>query len=825
MDASASICFPSVEPIIRFPPPLSTLLKLNRDEIPLELSHVSSVILPLSAEELNIAALSHADVTPEPINDVQAKKYAAYRTVSKKFASPVMAIAHALFSDVRRANELILPMRRLFLGPDGSSNLKKRKVKLEAILYTLCKANDGTIDIVVITPFRDSASLYTSFNGYVLHEDDNDSSTERRQQRTLVVIEYDAEMGMWSPVEYSLRYAAAPTGVATAPPLNGGAPRSHKRAPIAAESVAESGDEATAQGYPKVSRATAPVDDGEVNEARADVLEEHPPFDVLVQHADRRFHTAAQLQRMPPDGVPLAGAPFLHVKYPTIDMSDFGVLRLASETWNQSLLRALFRLLGTTICGASTAALLIALIVVLWASDLHACCQNAVLSEIGTQQCWDLNASSYLNMTLGASAEARCAANMCPASGILLRSAVWGYLYGSLLSVGRCLWLALSGSILCFAAAVMVNHFSMRPLALNRATPLFVYWLHVGHVCTSGATCAVLAYAVYQLHFLRHSDGASHSCEWFTDYRRVVCLDGIQSGCSTVVRVYLSDRQRSYGLVIAAAVTAGLQFLLSLVPTVPQEELRAVLPGAMPDTNIFSPGLFAPDGATEQDLERLQLSIKLRHLEGKDVAAWAEQLAAPSGDVPSKDRSKKGEASAARTRVAKAFQSVRRNVRSIGLLSKLKAGSVHAEGHAGSSATHYAVHDSGDIFAGHDVETFGRHMSLTFVPRKNDAAKLSGATLREVNRISSRVQAALAEAAIATGPSAFDADTQPQPTDDVTRSSKYDDVHRQLAMVQRVAPQRDAVLDEIADRLRGKRPHTRDEPDMLLSGDDTSDED
>jgi hypothetical protein len=847
-------------PIIRFTPPLSTLLRLNRDELPLMLANERVQLIYKDQAELNGIAMNHVDASPSsltsksvaPLNPKQAQTFAAFRTISKHFDHVLYAVSHALYGDVLRYNDLVDALRIHFLGTDRAHNDSvKTKVKLESVLYALCESQNRTVDILVLSPNRDSCSLYTKFTSHVLYEGDSDGFRSSQAPRTLVVLEFDATVGTWSPVGYNIgnhkslqdatKLAAAPEAAANPPTAEAGA---KDDAPPKASAASRFMNALTRGKFPSGAQPVSVLqvecssdDEGSTLGASSDGPRN---FEAIVRDADKIYHTnpyiemqhgaagggprgdvVAFQQRRPGeagnDHVTVVSVqassqqddPFQHIRYPTLDMMDCGCCDLFVGTASlQYFPSACIRLLVTSFFAAAAGGLGVALLVLWWGDDDGACCAHTSNPSV----CWNQSSDVFLNISIDNGVDALCFERMCPADGVLHRNAQHAYLYGQRLGPGQCLWLAIAGALVCFGIAIAVNHFTMRFLALFKAKPRFMYWLSLLHICLAAALCAVCSYLLYMVVDLRRGTNTAVQCHWYdvNSVERGLCNDAAASQCVSVVAVALpNDTTLMFGLAVALVASSGLHFLTSLIPTVPSEDSRASIPHAIPDTANFVPGIYAPDGATQEQIERLQLDMQLRAISGKGNrwdtkgGAWHEGKARPLVFGKKADP-----ASTAAGSLKSRFANAMRNVRmQVATQRALRRASLETDGSTPSlhiADTHVAVHESGDRYMNSDARQLERKLSLTFKPRTNDQAHLSGATLRDVQRISKRVRDKLSADGPPPTAEAWESpvggrdgrDRSTQPVLD-----KYGELELQVKTFGHVTVVRDAVLDGIVERL------------------------
>ncbi|CUG92650.1 transmembrane protein, putative [Bodo saltans] len=858
-------------PIIRFAPPLSTLLRLNRDELPLMLANERVQLIYKDQTELKAIAMDHVDSPSSagnggkfvaPLNPKQAQTFAPFRTIPKHFDHVLHAVCHALHGDILRYNELVDALRIRFLGTDRAHNDSvKTKVKLESVLYALCESQSCTVDILVISPNRDSCSLYTKFTSHVLYEGEGDGFHAPQAPRTLVVLEFDSAAGTWSPVGYSIgNSVAAPQDsskalsttpvAAVAGPSEVGANNSAPQKVSVASRFMNALTRSKQPTHAPVSILTVDSSSDDEGSILGASIDGPRNFEAIVREADKIYHTNPYIemqhgaagggprgdvvlfqQRKPgdtgDDQVTVVSTsqsrdpqdyPFHSIRYPNLDMMDCGCCDLFVETANMKYFpSACVRLLVTLLFASAAAGLSIALLVLWWGDDHSTCCAHSSNPSV----CWNQTSEAFLNVSTNDGMEAQCFDWMCPADGALQQHAQHAYFYGQALGPGQCLWLAIAGSLVCFGMSVAVNHFTIRFLALFKAKPRFMYWLSFLHICLAAALCAVCSYLLFLVVDLRRGTSTVVECGWYgaNSVERGLCNDAAASQCVSVVAVMLPHAHDTviFALAIALVACSGLHFLTSLIPTVPSEDNRVSIPHAIPDTAIFVPGIYAPDGATKEQIERLQLDMQLRAISGEGnrwdnkggVRHGGTSRPLAFGKKPT-DTSARG-AESLKSRFANAMRKVRMQVAT---QRALRRASLETEGSTSTlqnANTHFAVHESGDRYMNSDARQIERKLSLTFKPRTNDQAHLSGATLRDVQRISKRIRdnlnaggPPLPEAAWESHGALHRGREHPL-ADAVPVLDKYDHMEQQVEKFRHVTVVRDAVLDDIVERLGKKQ--------------------
>lgn len=836
-------------PIIRFGPPLSTLLRFNRDEIPLRLGNERFHLVYRDTDALEAIARDHNDVTPKatPLNPQQGLKFASFRTIAKQFDNVVLAVAHALYGDVRRYNEIVRSLRWNFLGPDrAETEMVKTKVRVESLLYALCEAKERTVDLLILSPRRDCCSLYTKFSSHVLYEGDHDGFHAAQPTRTLVALEFDDASGKWSPMGYSIANnaimgdgagpaegAAAVAGAATGSKEDVAVRFQNAISRLRLNGTSIAKERSSVKPTASSSSGSSSSDD----EGSSVWGSEDAPrsFDAIVRDADKVYHTnpyielqhtavaangpaspsrvsrvddgggSAAVEIPGPKATSSPPPPFHSIRYPTLDMTDCGCCQLLAETSYTHFPGSCIRLVLACLFAVVAAGLSVAILIVVWGGgDEHSCCAH----RSDPTMCWNQTSDAFLNITDSGSIDAQCIMRMCPADAVLHRDATYVHLFGQLFGLGRCLCVAAAGALFCMALSVAVNHLTMRFLALYKAKPRFMYWLSALHVLVAAGLCAMSCFILWCVIDLRRRGSTVVACDWYDadSVERGLCEDAELALCAAVVAVSLPNDLVAFSMSIALVSACGLHLIVSLIPSVPSEDGRSTLPHAIPDTAIFVPGLYAPDGATQEEIERLQLDMQLRTISG-DGDCWEAKCGwdHAKGKTTTKFGAEK-EAKSGRGRLASVMRKVRMRVAMTRALKRVGPSSDDAAPGAPtlpSSNFHMAVHESGDRYMNSDARQLDRTMSLTFKPRAADQAYLSGATLRDVQRISSRVKDHLAKSG---PPSSLGTDLSPRRPGHELRLDKYEEMEMQVEKLRHVTVVRDAVLDDIVQRIGGRAP-------------------
>lgn len=838
MGKGSPIVFESLTPFIQFPPSLAALLRVN-EEIPFDFSNQQCRLTYKTREDIENAQEHFSDKLFSSPSHSTSAKFANYRTTTKRFSNVFLAISHCLYGSAGHANGVIHALRAHLLGDEVTSEAleieesastkepivlvsdemlkasqKKNKISLDFLFRALTKANQSTVDVVVLSPKRDYASVYTSFAGHRIDEQgrecasDGHSAESAAPNRIAVILEHDEAKGTWSPVHYSSqRGGTEPAAIAPlpGPPVTENVGKAPPVPPLALKSTRV----ATAPPAlpPPAKKPAAPVEKDFLTVVQSADQRYHPPSGThqqrLVTSAFLRLSAADNCNVIPGydmTGQSLANGnviqPFAKLRYPNLDMSDGGVILLTAAAVNYGAFpRTCCRFTLSLLSGLAVLGLAVALMAYLWSTGIRQCCnQSSNLLDV----CWDGN-SSNVNSSFHEQIlrdEGICIVEMCNPEGEIAQDAIHAFLFGSILSIGRLVWLVIIGSLLSVFFTAGVNFFTMRTLALEGSTPRFAFWLTVLHVLVAAATSVAAAYLLFVTTRMRGAP-VEHVCSWYSGSTALLCLRA-QTACETTVSLFFDNGVVPVAITASIVPLMGVHLIVSLISAQPSDDERANIVHAIPDTNIFSRGRYAPDGIDTVTKHQIQeqivselvqrgtkkISMKAVSQAKKAVAMFRRRLAARKAAV------KVGPADGS---VAELFEDTPRP-------------DPHADDHRELIFTKFET---------------GRHQSFTFRPSELELKNPK--TVLEIERIAQRVKDT-----INSNPSTLLHSTpgaSPHPVHDggdalPSARPPYDKhtlVEAQLAMMEKESLRRDRVVNQIVARIA-----TRHANGEAFGGDDSA---
>lgn len=196
------------------------------------------------------------------------------------------------------------------------------------------------------------------------------------------------------------------------------------------------------------------------------------------------------------------------------------------------------------------------------------------------------------------------------------------FLYGRPVSPGNCLIVTMCCVFTAILACVLIAFFAARYLALGGVRPCFHYILQAVQFVLSAIACAFAAYVVFCFHERRHT----MACATLKPADATLCaarLGHCGARYAYTAHTRLTGTNVALALAIVYLILCVLHWLTSLLPVVPSPAQQDAIPTATPDTYAFRPSLFAPDGLTPPEVERLRAVMQgpLR----QDLQQWVQQ--------------------------------------------------------------------------------------------------------------------------------------------------------------------------------------------------------
>ena len=185
-------------------------------------------------------------------------------------------------------------------------------------------------------------------------------------------------------------------------------------------------------------------------------------------------------------------------------------------------------------------------------------------------------------------------------------SAFSGYYFGTAAAPGRVIVVICILEAMSFAGSLLVQFLFLRTMAQKNARSRFWYIATCGNIAVSILGFALAAYVAAEFN-------ASHfhavPCNAFSRATQELCVANY-AACALRSAVVVIDGNITGPILIAIAVIGAANMFASVIPPNWGLTTTRVNP-ARPDTMIFRPATYAPDGLTEDDALRLQSHIRL----------------------------------------------------------------------------------------------------------------------------------------------------------------------------------------------------------------------
>ncbi|KAH9601721.1 hypothetical protein LSM04_006612 [Trypanosoma melophagium] len=499
----------------------------------------------------------------------------------------IVAISVSLWRTTLRSNDLIKASRDRFLsGLDEKRRSKKNKLPIRLLFKFL---NEMGVDVVVMSSEKESVAVFRARSlqrKRVSDLNNTKSSISLVKKRTLLALEFDEVCGMWSPLQL--------------PPLVS-LPLMLSPAKRKQRSEHETLDETRSQ-----SQSLGIIHMGKINATPSSLFELGQTGNMDTMVFDRTVYNPQMvpvkvngdettIKSKGDEKATAQHSPFAGMKYPNVNQLDLQLWEVLRRGLHPVLRRNRIRCMVTFPLALIAFSLGLALIIYLRVS-LESCfyytsrdvCVYAN-EETSIENC----TSPFFNNT----------------NGDVLGKSVNAFLFGYAASPGTFI---VTVTCCMFVAAIMgiaVNYFTTRAIATKSSVPLFYIVIMTAHIILGAVGCGFSAYALYVFSYESHKV----SCSWFDTDTNILCTAAINLCSDITIEVHLHNRVRVVlTLSILLLFFSTVQFLASLIPPMPDRKTIEALAKADPETYVFYPSVYAPDGISEADKKWLRTCIARR---------------------------------------------------------------------------------------------------------------------------------------------------------------------------------------------------------------------
>lgn len=484
----------------------------------------------------------------------------------------VVATSLALWGTVDFTNHIIETARSRFLhGVEKTRREKKTKLPIRHFFRFL---NEMHVDVVVLSADREFVTVSCAGPTRRLHAKSVATGAEQPagRCRTLLALEFSPCDGFWSLLGLPLliRKQRAHVDVHNVPGA-GTLMRSPKF--LGANKLEMSVTDLCHSN----NLETMMFDQTVYNPQKMSAL-----MDKDVETVDTRVSGDSALPRLN----------FSGMRYPNINQLDFQVLEVLRRGQHPILRRNCVRF-----CVAfpvAVAAFVVGLSLIIYVSvTLETCCY-----QISRGACVSKAEGQF---------EGNCAAFFCNATNNpAFRGAATAFLFGHWTSPGHFVVAATCCMFTASLLAAAVSYFTTRAIVQEKSRSLFYVIMMVAHVMISAAACGFSAYSFSVLSRTAHrvpcslfSGGIAASCKTAHELCADFALE-VSSNHTTHVNFALS---------ITFLFLCVVEFLASLVPPMPDKNTLNLVQGAKPETYVYYPSVYAPDGISDLEKQKLRRRI------------------------------------------------------------------------------------------------------------------------------------------------------------------------------------------------------------------------
>ncbi|RNF11488.1 hypothetical protein TraAM80_00934 [Trypanosoma rangeli] len=487
----------------------------------------------------------------------------------------VVAASLCLWRNIRRTNDIVEAARDRFLrGVEVKRRTKKSKLLLRRFLRFL---NELFVDVVVLS--TDRRSVVVSCANTAHRSSIHTVASMRRRScpsfRTLIALEFNPSEGYWSPLLLPVRLQT-------------------QRSMMQPSKTPDNQDFNDVTNFRRTRALT--VTCGEMTQS---FNLETMMLDRTVYNPQRvpvRLRGDMQTVRGENDGESApANSPFTGMRYPNIRQLDLQVMEVLRRGLHPALRCNCIRFLVTfAVALAAFAAGLALIIYVRFTLETRCCRVSDGICLVGAGDASENVKSNPF-----------CDVKKNPA----LLKATEAFLFSHLASPGGFIVASTSCMFMASLLAVAVSYFTTRAAALENSRPLFYIVMMALHIVVNAIASAFAAYTLYIFSHTTHEV----PCSSFKGDTAVFC-SAAQELCPDYA-IKVQARHPVHATIALSAVFFSLcvvEFFASFISSMPDEKKLQTISKAKPETNVFYPSVYAPDGVGEMEKRKLRKHIAHR---------------------------------------------------------------------------------------------------------------------------------------------------------------------------------------------------------------------
>ncbi|KEG10448.1 hypothetical protein DQ04_03701040 [Trypanosoma grayi] len=578
------------------------LLSLTVGADRLDLSGVVVVLKPIPE-----SYLAHLEESPALEVCLEKSEQSAVETLERstfhcsplRMESVIVAASLGLWRTTGRSNDIIEATRARFLGGmEEGRREKKSKLPVKLFFNFL---NEMEIDVVILSTDRERMAVFCAKSARRRQLPDIDAAEDEGGEptvrcRTLLALEYSTSGAPWSPMQLPMLRRGRRVSINVSETRDGvqSDTQNASRARVVAFSTGDLAQSSNTDTMafdrtvynpqmvlPKVSGSTQSIESEKQSEA------------------DSRE------------------SPFIGMRYPNINQLDLQVMEVLRRGLHPVLRRNRIRFLiafPTALIGFIVGLVLI----------IHV---NATIETFCRQTSTDTSAIGSEE-----SSDSDCHTSFCdPNRNSAIENAATAFLFRRVSGPGHFVVAATCGMFVASLLAAAVSYFTTRTLARENSRPLFYIVMTALHIAFSVATCAFSAYALSVLIHTVHEMPCSSfqgndaaSC----GLAQILCPD------------YLIEVHIRHSTPVTSALSilffclCVVEFLASLVPPMPDKGTLEKIQKAKPETYVFYPSVYAPDGISDTEKVWLRRRIARRlHMQLREQVQQQEMLLTRSATI------------------------------------------------------------------------------------------------------------------------------------------------------------------------------------------------
>ncbi|ESL11114.1 hypothetical protein TRSC58_01145 [Trypanosoma rangeli SC58] len=494
---------------------------------------------------------------------------------SLRVENVVVAVSLCLWRNIRRTNGIIEAARDRFLrGVEGKRRTKKSKLLLRRFLRFL---NELLVDVVVLS--TDRKSVVVSCANTAHRSSTHTVASMRRRScpsfRTLIALEFNPSEGHWSPLLLPVRLQT-------------------QRSVMRASKTLDNQDSSGVANLLRTRAFTATC--GEMTQS---FNLETMMLDRTVYNPQRvpvRLRGDVQTLRGENDGESApTNSPFTGMRYPNIRQLDLQLMEVLRRGLHPALRRNCIRFFVTFAVALAAFAVGLALIIYVRVTLETRCCRvsdGSCLVKAG-------------DTSQNANSNPFCDVEKNPA----LLKATEAFLFSHLASPGGFIVASTSCMFIASLLAVAVSYFTTRAVALENSRPLFYTVVMAFHIVFNAVASAFAAYTLYILSHTTHDV----PCSSFKGDTAVFCSAAQELCPDCAIKVQARHPvHATLALSVLFFSLCAVEFFASLISPMPNEKKLQAISKSKPETNVFYPSVYAPDGVGEMEKRRLRRHIAHR---------------------------------------------------------------------------------------------------------------------------------------------------------------------------------------------------------------------